>query len=515
MSPYGKEIQSLPLPPQAPGGPLWDGCIEAGDTNYIVPRGYAHVIADIRGTGYSGGEYAGVFSQKEGEDGYDLVEWIAQQPWCDGNVGMVGMSYFGGIQPRVAIEQPPHLKAIMPVAAWTDTYRHVMYHGGVLCLFWYGLWDGRGGDSGYAMKNVVSATAKNLPKEEFERRLQETLNNPDIQKFSNLYHLLKYPQKNPLFVDILLNPCDGPFYWERSAVTKLEKINVPVFAIGGWLRGWLAAGAISIYNGVKTPKKLLIDPTAAWGRPWVTYQEEAIRWFDHWLKGIDTGIMDEPSINIFIRGINQWRYENEWPLERTRPIKFYLRSFGGLSLEPETHMDEPDCFVQQPLHVSYEIQSLKYLSPPMSEDMEVTGPVAFHLFASNDQEDTNWIVGLYDVNEKTSQLLSTGYLKASHRATDKSRSTPLQPYHPHITSEPILPGEVYEYAIELSPISNVFKAGHRIMLEIRSLEHSKEPEGIQPPFFVHLCSSRPTVHKIYRDQEHRSHLLLPIIPKEE
>lgn len=516
MSPYGKEIQELPLPPQASSGPLWDGCIEAGDSKYIVPRGYAHIVADIRGTGYSEGEYVGFFSRQEAQDGYDLVEWIAEQPWCDGNVGMMGMSYFGGIQPWVATEQPPHLKAIFPVGAWTDTYRHFMYHGGVLWAFFYGLWDGRGGDSGYAMKNVVSAMAKNLPREEFEHRLQEALNNPDIQKFSNFYHLLKYPQKNPLFVDILLNPCDGPFYRERSSIYDLEKINIPVYAIGAWVRSWWADGALGLYNGASSPdKKVTIDPSGTFARPWVSYHDEAIRWFDHWLKGIDTGIMDEPPIKLYVKGINQWRYEHEWPLARTQPTKFHLRSFGGLSPEPEMYMDEPDSFMQPPLYMSYEVKSIKYQSSPLSQDMEVTGPVALYLHASIDQDDTNWIVKLSDVDEqeRQSELLATGYLKASHRATDEGRSTPGQPYHPHTTSEPVVPGQIYEYAIGLTPISNVFKAGHRIKLEIQSLEYSEPERGVQPPLNIHLCSSRTTLHNIYRDKEHQSHLLLPVIPE--
>ncbi len=514
MSPYGKEIQNLPIPPQPQGGPLWEGCSEAGDIGYLVPRGYVHVIADIRGTGYSEGEHVGFLSRQEAKDGYDLIEWIASQPWCDGNVGMVGMSYFGGIQPWVAIERPPHLKAIMPVGAWTDTYRHFMYHGGIICTFFYGLWDGRGGDSGYAMKNVKSAMAKSLSGQEFKKRIEETLSNPDIQKFSNFYHLLKYPQKNPLFVDILLNPCDGPFYHERSSTYELDKIAAPSYAVGGWLRSWWASAAFDIYNHVSAPKKVTIDPSGTFSRPWVSYHDEAIRWYDHWLKGKDTGMMDEPPVRLFVRGINRWRFENEWPLSRAVPTRFYLRGFGSLSQEPEMYMEQPDSLVQPPLYVSYDIHSLRYETSPLSEDIEVTGPVVLKLYASTDQDDTNWILHLSDVDPHNKpELLALGYLKASLRGLDEARSTPLQPYHTFSKPEPVVPGEIYEYTIAINSISNVFRAGHRIRLEIRTLEHSKEPEGAQPPYAIHLCSSKITVHKIYRDKQHQSHLLLPVIPK--
>ena len=124
---YGKDLQALPQQQPQPHfiSLVWDGTIEAGNTEYLVSRGYVHVIADARGTGDSEGEYVGMFDKKEGEDGYDLVEWIAQQQWCDGNVGMLGISYFAAEQVCTAIEQPPHLKAIFPWEVWSDLYRQV------------------------------------------------------------------------------------------------------------------------------------------------------------------------------------------------------------------------------------------------------------------------------------------------------------------------------------------------------------------------------------------------------
>jgi predicted acyl esterase len=512
LSPYGKEIQKLLLPPQPlDRSPLWDGVIEAGDIPYIVSRGYAHIIGDLRGTGDSEGEYIGLHSGSEGEDGYDLVEWIAQQPWCDGNVGMTGYSYFGEIQLFVASEQPPHLKSIYPTGVWADLYR-MAYPGGILCLFLYGLWDGRLGTSGFAPRKVVSAMMKNLPGQEFKRRLKEAMSNPDIRNFPNLYHLLNYPLKNPLFVDLLLNPLNGPFYSERSAYPKFNKIKIPVYSVGAWKHFFNVFGQFSVYSGINSPKKMMMYSPGIPDRPWRQDLDNVIRWNDHWLKGIDTGIMDEPPIKIFVMGADQWRYENEWPLARTRWTKFYLRSWNNLSPEPETYNKEPDCFVQEPLHMSDKAQSLNYLSPPMPEDTEVIGPVALYLFASIDTDDTNWIAALYDVDEHgMEQLLGKGNLKASHRAIDRSQSKPWQPYHPHTSSEPVVPGEVCEYAIEIAPIANMFKAGHRIKLEIKSMVSPKDPE-----FLIHfhplLCSSRTTVHRIYRSKEYESHLVLPIVP---
>ena len=512
LSPYGKELQELPFPPQSlDKGPLWDGVLEAGDSEYFVSRGYAHIIGDLRGTGDSEGEYLGIDAKKEGQDGFDIVEWIAQQPWCDGNVGMIGYSYFGKIQLDVAIEQPPHLKAICPAGGWTDLYQ-AAYHNGILSLFFYGLWDGRAGNSGFAARNARSAMMKELSKDEFESRVQETLKNPDVQKFPNLYHLLKYPYKNPLFIDFLLNPYNGAFYRERSAYYNLDKITIPTMITGTMGHRSATKAHLEAYSKIKSPnKKVTMYPPGMPARPWVEGIDTVLRWHDHWLKGIDTGMMGEPPIKFFLMGANQWRHEKEWPLPNVQPTKFYLRGWEGLSQEPEMYYEEPDCFVQQPLYLSSKIDSLKYASAPLQEDLETIGPVALYLHASIDTNDTNWIAELRDLGgDGTEKLLGKGYLKASYRAIEKSKSTPSQPHHPCSSSERVIPGEIYEYAIEIAPIANVFRAGHRIKLLIKSMESPREPEMLLH-FHPTLPSSRRTVHTIYRDKKHTSHLLLPVI----
>lgn len=516
--PYGKELQALVLtfPPQARPNPLWDGCIEAGDINYIVPRGYAHVIADKRGTGKSEGECCGVYVE-EGKDCYDLVEWIAEQPWCDGNVGMVGISHFASVQILAAAEKPPHLKAIFCNGGHYDTYE-LAYHGGIMWLFLRAAREGRGGDSGYAIRKAVSATKKRLSEEEFERRVQERLRDPDVKNYPNLYHILQYPDQHPLIIDYLLNPYDGPFYWESQPIYKCKKIEIPTHLSVKWGRGWTVDGTIDCYDGVKGPKRLELQPLPPMQeRPFHEYHDLMIKWYDYWLKGIDTGIMDEPPIKIFVEGIKQWRYEQEWPLKRTKWARFYLRPRGQLLGDPEpleTHSVPPDGFYQPPLTVATAIQSLRWATPPMAADMEVTGPAALYLYASLDTDDTNFIVKLYDVGPRGDRLqLTTGWLKASQRELDENKSTPWRPHHPHTRSMPVVPGEVCEYAIRIYSMSNVFKAGHRIELELSSQESFTDAaNALLPPDSFHLPSGRATTHKIYRDRSHPSHLLLPIIP---
>ena len=149
MSPYGKDLQSqsLKLPPQRRPSPLWDGCLEAGDIARIVKEDYVHVIADLRGSGASGGEMVGNYNAGGvplGQDAYDLIEWVAAQPWCDGNVGMVGVSYFASMQVYAAAERPPHLKAIFVSGGHYDFYE-TTYHGGIMWFMPRAAREGRGG----------------------------------------------------------------------------------------------------------------------------------------------------------------------------------------------------------------------------------------------------------------------------------------------------------------------------------------------------------------------------------
>jgi len=515
LSPYVKDSQDgYFLPPQSIDKPLWDGSIEAGDTGYMVPRGYVHIIADHRGSGKSEGEFGP--NTPIGKDGYDLVEWVAKQPWCDGNVGMMGYSAYAQSQFFAAVEQPPHLKAIFFSGTGPDAYRGSAYTGGVLCLFMRGL-EKTCGTSGQCYREYVPITMQTLPKEEVERRRQELLNTRDIRYCPNAYQILHFPNKNPRFFDTLMNPYDGPYWWALSPYRHANKVKVPTYLCSPWGHFFMPVGIFKLFDGLKGPKKLMFTQHRHDARPWRTALDVQLRWYDHWLKGIDTGIMDEPPLSLFIFGSNQWRYEKEWPLPRTKWVKFYLHCWEGLSSEgAEIFSDEPDCFLQQPLHLSLKKDSVRYVTPPLPEDLQVIGPAAFYFYASIDQDDTNWIVKLFDLDERGSEVrsLGTSYLKASHRAVDKSLSKLYAPWHPHTKEsiEAIKPGEIYEYAIELLPIGNVFKAGHRIKLEIFSMEHGKDPEMIDH-YHPHVCSSKTTVHKIYRDKAHPSHLLLPVISK--
>lgn len=509
MGGYGKELQEELIPPQPLlKSALWDGNIEAGDIPDIVPRGYIHVIADVRGVGHSEGEYAGMASTQEGKDGADIIEWIARQPWCDGNVGMIGYSYYGMTQLMTAAQQPPHLKAIFVSHVGADFYRDWVYVGGIVSLFFYGLWDGRHGTSGFAPKNAKSLAKKMMSADAFEKKRQEILGDPDIKNYPNTFHLMHYPDKNPWFFDMLMNPLDGPFWQDRSLYPFIEKINVPVYVVGKVAHE--SGGFWDVYAGIKTVKKFMVKPNGPEERPWREDLETIIRWHDHWLKGNDTGILDEPQVKLFIQGINQYRTMPDWPLPATEFVNFYLRRWENMNMVPELHQPYPDCYLQQPLFLSNKRDRVQYVSPPFPDVMESIGPAALKFYASIDTDDTNWIARLYDVAPSGQETaLGKGYLKATHRAVDLAKSKPYLPFHPHDKVETVVPGEVYEYNIFLGNMTNIFLPGHRIKLVIDSMESPRDPE-MQIHYHPRLPSSRITTHKIYRDKKFRSCLILPV-----
>ena len=522
--PWGKEHEEMAakIPPQRRPHPLWDGSLEGGDTKYLVSRGYVHIIVDARGTGSSEGELAGIMGvagSGEGKDIYDVIEWIAAQPWCDGNVGMIGISYLASVQVIGAAQEPPHLKAIFPEGGHYEGYRH-LYHGGIMWLMPRAAMEGRGGDSGIMHsdpKSFVSYMKKTLSKEDFERRIEERLMDPDVANYPNYHQLLKYPDAFPIWLDYLLNPLDGEFYWgEYKPEERFPRVKVPAHFGAQLGRGWQIDETIDAYLNVQGPKWLIIRPGPPMQeRPFHEFHDEIVRWYDYWLKGIDTGVEEEPLIKIFVEGVKEWRHASEWPLPETKWTKFFLRSGHQLLMEPEPFNSEvvpPDGFYQPPLTVTNIVHRQTYSTPALMEDVEVVGPAALYIHAMIDTDDTNWIITVSDVDQQGNRSpLTTGWLKASHREIDEAKSKPWAPYHPHTRAVPVPPGEIIEYPIRIYPVSNVFQKGHRIELEIKSLEAMSDVSTMLPPESSHLNSARATTHKIFRDNEHQSYLLLPVI----
>jgi predicted acyl esterase len=521
------------MPPQPAWSTLWMGPQEAGDTRFFVSRGYVHVIANPRGFGKSGD------GGERTWDSYDLIEWIAAQPWCDGNVGMVGISGFGAEQMYAARQRPPHLKAIFPfdprgaygrLGGFRDEYP-----GGVIHLFRYLL-----GHFG------VAHDRRGAPGELDERREQlwaDAIENPDYRMYPHLYNVLTMKgQHMRAFFDILIDPFEQPGTVEESEA-EFEQIDVPTYTGSGWYAYTYKThlqGAQSYWRHLKEdiPRKLLFVGPAHLERPFHGMHGEMLRWYDHWLKGIDTGMLEEPPVHYWVSGSNEWRAGDDWPLPETEWTKLYLTNWSRLRSEPfrPGSADDtipPDSFLQMPLSQTGEVAALRFVSEPLTEDLLIAGPAVLKLWAAIDQPDTNWIVVLKDLGPDPSvqtaregewqisedlpeRELTRGWLKASHRKLDMERSEPWKPFHllTREAAEPVVPGDVNEYSIEILSTANTFRTGHRICLEITSMDRGTGVAGATNVEYVpyHVCSSRTTAHHVYHDTTHPSHLLLPVIP---
>jgi putative CocE/NonD family hydrolase len=529
------------------------------DAVRLARAGYIVVIQDVRGRFGSDGGWS-VF-RHEGEDGYDTVEWAAGLPGANGNVGMFGASYYGFTQWMAALQAPPHLKAIVPAITWADLRDGVVWRGGALELGLAAYWQ-----TASVAFDVLARRLKDAPAEERRRAFEDLVHEID-QLRSDGYRSLPLAEFAPFkrlgiaadLAEIIAHPYSREHTAFASVATAYDKVTVPSYNIGGWYdlypQGTLQTFR-ALRQGGSTPEarqsKVLIGPWShvsygnvsgdvdfgfAANMAFIDLQTDLTgltqRWFDYWLKGIDNGITDEPPVKIFVMGDNVWRDEDEWPLARTRYTPYYLHSTGraGASdgdgaLSPLKPGDEPaDHYTYDPddptptdggsvlmnalFHPGVKDQRaiesradvLVYTSEPLAEDTEVTGPVAVTLWAASDRPDTDFVARLVDVDpDGFARNLTDGIVRARYRDGEKARL--------------LEPGQPYEFTIDLWSTANVFKAGHRIRLDLTSANFprwDRNPNTGAP--FGAGTTTQPAHQTILHDAQHPSHVLLPLIPR--
>ncbi len=516
-------------------------------------RGYAVVIQDTRGRWASEGD--GYPFIHEMADGYDAVEWAARQPWADGKVGMYGGSYVGYTQLAAAAMRPPSLKTIVPMVTFTDLYA-AFVKGGAVSL---------GVTASWALIALAQMAIQRNSGDEAQKahQLDQLIAAADgMAAGKTLAHLpladlplIGRGGIAPFYPDIVAHPEYDDFW--RAFTCRHADIAVPALHIGGWY-DIFAGDTLRDFAGIRASgggdaqgnQKALVGP---WyhgpleglvgevdfgmqaSSALVMPNEIQLRWFDYWLKGIDNGIMSEPPVRIFVMGDNQWRTENEWPLARAQYTPYYLRSGGAANslngdgvLSPDKPSDEAvDTFVYDPRHpvptrggalccypaalpagaydqraVEARPDVLVYTTPALERDLEVTGPIVAHLWAATSAPDTDFTVKLVDVHTcGYARNLCDGIVRARYRlGTDQAR--------------PITPGEVCEYTIELPPTSNVFKAGHRIRIEVSSSNFPRFDRNLNTGHPIGLDAEiRVATQTLLHDAGHPSHIVLPVIPR--
>ena len=541
-SPYGKDAYV-----DDPGHSVW----------FFAQRGYVVVTQDCRARfGSEGERYDPLF--QEVEDGYDTVEWAARRSWSNGRVGTTGQSYMGATQYTLATNNPlpPHLQVMAPVSASSDFHQSWVYHtGGAMEWGWmapYAIHKGINTLERLGRADLIKAVEAYLePGENFARPLTD-----DWYRhlpLSDWKELLE--ETAPYFGDYLDNERDGPYWWRVNLNRHLAGITVPMLHVSSWYDIFLE-GALNAFTGIsekggsqlaRENQKLLVGPWAhllPYNKPTsgdtgdidfgdaarIELHDYLLRWFDHWLKDQDTGIMDEPPVRLFLMGENRWRDEDEWPLARTEYTRFYFHSdgrantrhgSGSLSLAPPGD-EPPDSFVYDPadpvptrrgntLIIPYGVADqrdveeradvLVYTSDPLERDLEITGPISVQLHASSDATDTDFTAKLVDVRpDGYAQNLQDGMVRARFR---DSASEP----------SPIAPGRIYAYAIDLWATSHLVRSGHRLRIEISSSNFprfDRNPNtGVPIGQGVRLKTARQQIH---HSTDHPSHVVLPVIP---
>ncbi|GLI19432.1 MULTISPECIES: CocE/NonD family hydrolase [Tepidanaerobacter] len=514
-SAYGKEMQVMRHGSLPSSSNYFDHSLEAGDMEFFVTRGYTFIIPNPRGIGKSEGEFLGIYNPQEQEDCYDTVEWAGTNcRYCNGKVALVGYSYFGIIQALVAALQPPHLVCIMPLSYTDDYYQHG-YYGGVANTYMNMYWEL------CPSNNPVPWTTKMMSEEEMKELICEIQKDPDIainSYFNKIFNVWP-PKYHTFYLDYLLHPQEDDFWRPRSVKYKYDKIKVPIYLKCGWAPSgrWTApvfnamnssdlsvykrCGVMEDYNGLELPYRFM--------------NEEMLRWYDHWMKGIDTGITEEPPIKLNIMG-RGYRYEYEYPLARTEYKKLYLHPFGQLRWDPVIDSDlPPDSFTHRPPHITTNVESLVYRTNRFNKPTEFTGPIELHLFAAIDSTDANFICKVWQILQDGSRMpvCRAGYLKACYKL-DEEKSLIGRPVHDYTKRCPVTPGQINEYVIEINPIGMVFDPGTSLELEIKAMDNYPPQAGAWQGKMGHLGpipSSNTINYKIYRDNHYQSYILMPYI----
>ncbi len=510
-SPYPRQIQDL-------GAPM--GFIEAGNTEFWVSRGYVHVIANVRGTGGSGGTF-GLFDAQERRDMYDLVEWAAAQPWCDGTVGMIGISYFAMTQLEAAVEKPPHLKAIFPVAVTADLFDAASHHGLVSSSFltpflsMMGLTSGRSDEFWRSLPLQIARKVLNVGP---LHRKFGTMNGEAA--VTVMRQVLKLPHDPHPWDDLWLDafarhPLRDSWWDDRDLTPLLADIDIPVYLGCDWENVPLHLPSTfvcwkTLAHNPNVRMGLLGQYGLTW--PWESLHTEALAWFDHWLKGADTGIMDGPPIRYVLPGADGWHTAEQWPPAGTTHQELALRADGGLAADE----GEPGTRTLMTLGAGTGRVNaspidppalLDWTSPTIEHDVDVVGDVELRLTASATAMDTAWLITLQDIGpDGTATDVTAGYLRASLRAVDEAASTGGAPVLRCRTAVAVPVGQPVEYRIPLVPNARRFAAGHRIRVVLTSDDQNLQTPAIMN--FRHASVGTSTINTIFSS----SRLLLPIVP---
>jgi putative CocE/NonD family hydrolase len=515
--------------------------------------GYNVVVQDCRGLFASQGTFRCFVD--EARDGHDTIEFIARQAWANGNVGTFGASYMGATQWLAATQRPPSLKAMVPSITASDYHDGWVYQGGAFELFFSVSW-----------LMITLGLSRLMRERAGDPRAAQELNAlmgsidgmRERMEFAPLSEFPLFRIGAPYFFDWLAHPYYDD-YWRAICIEEQhDKIDVPALNVGGWhdifmggtLRNYLGMRARGASANARAGQRLLVGP---WhhavpfsslvgqvdygfrsGPVAIDYDGGQLRWFDHWLKGADNGVEKDAPVRLFVMGVNEWREEKEWPPPGAEMRRYYLHSrgkansaYGDGALATEAPGDEPpDSFLYNPLNpvptaggglccyanslmggaldqsmVEHRADVLVYSTEPLAEDLEVIGPVTLTLYASSSAPDTDFTAKLVDAGPcGFARNLTDGIIRARVR---ESQSDP----------KLMVAGKVYEFKIDLWATANVFKAGHRVRLEISSSNFPRFDRNANTGHELFIdADTRPALQSVMHERGFASYLSLPVMP---
>lgn len=543
-----------------------------------VKHGYVVVVQNVRGRYSSGGTWRG--NVDDPNDGFDTAAWIAAQPWSNGLIGTVGFSYSAATQHAMALANPPALAAMIPVDSMSSYGRFGVRHRGAFELRFIN-WimafgNSPSGDSSpIAPDHFPGATPETRAEQSQLRKLiPEYVRALPLRKGTSQLRLA------PEYEEWLLKAMghgDYDDYWRNTGASVLDHIDqhkdVPAYHVTGWYDSWsliVTTNFQELRKAKKSPQLLIVGPWTHGGQEFsnagdAEFGPEAAldfhsfrrRWFDRWLKGERNGVENGAPVRLFVMGAGEphktkegrlfvggrWRDEQEWPLTRAVPTKFYLHADGTLSpreptpAPPTRYLFDPKnpvptiggnvssegvlmlrgamdqrcgprhwaCSNQLPLSTRPDV--LVFESAPLAEDTEVTGRLIVSLWASSDAVDTDFTAKLIDVYPPSKDYPNGVELNVGDSIVRARYRNSLE------RAEFMEPGKVYPFTMEMYPTSLVFRKGHRIRLDISSSNFPRF--DVNPNTGEALNANRRwkvAENEIYHDPEHPSHITLPVVP---
>ena len=465
-----------------------------GSPEFFAARGYVVIIQDVRGRFASDGDFYPFKDDGNGsnKDGYDTVEWLANQDWSTGKIGTIGGSYSGATQYRNAISNPPNVKAMFVRESSADYSEEWVYRGGAFEL---------GFNLGWAHRVTLSNLnhlVTDEKHEETEKMLIDIENNlDDWHNKTPLFPTQYFNGLSDWYNDWLENPPPSDYWKEFDMSDHFGNIDIPIYHLGGWFDVFLN-GTLKFYQGVSKNGKS--DKTKQNQRlivgPWVhgptninnrfagefdfgpdaalDFNELRLPWFDFWLKGKNNGIDETKKINFFVMGKNEWKQADEWPLKNTTYTKYYfnkklngeIKSLYSGTLSDKKEIENSQLSFTNNLnnpvpslggntlsipngvfeHSSVDKQCITFSTNPLENELEVTGPVSAEIYVNSDQENSDWVVRLCDVDQSGySRLVCDGIFRS------------------HATS-----GEIQKIKIDMWATSNMFLKGHRLRISVTS-----------------------------------------------